>query len=111
MSKKQVVINVDGKPKILRLGFNGFVELEEALGKPITEISNGEVAFKDLRTIFQVALRRGGMKDITAEDAGEVLDVVVEAEGLQYLVGKLTELIQTSMGTHEQDESFLTTKE
>lgn len=107
---KNVVINVNGDAKLLKLGFNGFVELEEALGKPITEISNGEVAFADLRTIFQVALKRGGMKNITAEDAGEVLDDVVEAEGLQYLVDKLTELIQTSMGTHEQDKSFLTTK-
>ena len=50
------------------------------------------------------------MKDITAEDAGEVLDDVVEAEGLQYLVNKLTELIQTSMGTQAQEGSFPTTK-
>lgn len=106
MSKKQVIINVDGNPKILKLGFNGFVELEEALGKPISEISGGGVAFADLRTIFRVALKRGGMKTITGEEAGDILDTVVEEEGLQYLVNKLTELIENSMGTHAQDKSF-----
>lgn len=103
---KNVVINVNGDAKLLKLGFNGFVELEEALGKPITEISNGEVAFADLRTIFMVALERGGMKNITGEEAGDILDTVVENEGLQYLVDKLTELIENSMGTHEQPDSF-----
>lgn len=103
---KNVVINVNGDAKLLKLGFNGFVELEEALGKPVSEISGGEVAFADLRTIFQVALKRGGMKNITAEDAGDILDEVVENEGLQYLVDKLTELIENSMGTHEQPDSF-----
>lgn len=103
---KNVVINVNGDAKLLKLGFNGFVELEKALGKPISEISGGEVSFADLRTIFQVALKRGGMKDIDGEKAGEILDDVVESEGLQYLVDKLTELIENSMGTHEQSGSF-----
>ena len=99
MSKEQVVLNVDGKPKVMKLGFNGFVELEEKIGKPITEISSGEVAFADLRTIFQVALRRGGMKDITAEETGDILDIVIEEEGLEYLVDKLTQVIEGSMGS------------
>ena len=103
---KNVVINVNGDAKILKLGFNGFVELEEALGKPITEISNGEVAFADLRTIFMVALKRGGMKDITADKTGDILDDVIEAEGLDYLVDKLTEVIEGSMGTQAQSGSF-----
>ena len=106
MSKEQVIINVDGRPKILRLGFNGFVELEEALGKPITEISNGEVAFKDLRTIFQVALKRGGMRNITPEETGDILDTVTEEEGLDYLVDKLTEVIEGSMGGAPEEGSF-----
>lgn len=104
---KNVVINVNGDARLLKLGFNGFVELEEALGKPISEIAGGDVAFADLRTIFQVALKRGGLKDITSEEAGDILDDVIESEGLQYLVDKLTELIENSMGTHAQDKSFL----
>lgn len=98
MSKEQVVLNVDGKPKIMKLGFNGFVELEEKMGKPISEISSGEVSFVDLRDIFQVALRRGGMKGISAEETGDILDTVIEEEGLDYLVDKLTQVIEGSMG-------------
>lgn len=98
MSKEQVVLKVDGKPKVMKLGFNGFVELEEKMGKPISEISSGEVSFVDLRDIFQVALRRGGMKGISAEETGDILDAVIEEEGLEYLVGKLTEVIEGSMG-------------
>lgn len=98
MSKEQVVLKVDGKPKIMKLGFNGFVELEEKMGKPISEISSGEVSFVDLRDIFQVALRRGGMKGISAEETGDILDTVIDEEGLEYLVEKLTQVIEGSMG-------------
>ena len=101
MSKEQVVLKVDGKPMIMKLGFNGFVELEEELGKPISEISSGSVSFVDLRDIFQIALRRGGMKGLSAEETGDILDTVIDEEGLEYLVDKLTQVIEDSMGSQD----------
>lgn len=106
MAKKDVIINVDGKPKILRLGFNGLIELEEVMGRPITEMSNGSVSFGDLRAIFYVAFKHGGMKKITIEKTGELLDSVIEEEGMEYLTERLSEVFENMMGG--QKDSFPT---
>lgn len=111
MAKEQVIVKVDGKPRILKLGLNGFIEIEEKIGKPIAKILENEMAFKDLRTIFQVALKRGGMEGITAEETGDIMDTMIEEKGLSYLVEKLTEVVEGSMGMVEQGKSFRTSEE
>lgn len=109
MAKKSIVLEVNGAPKLMKLGFNGLIALEEALGKPITEIANGEVAFSDLRTMFHVALKHGGDKKLTLEDTGDILDDVIDNKGMNYLTDKLTELFESIMGDQEQ-ETFLASK-
>lgn len=109
MAKEHVIINVNGKPKILKIGFNGLIELEEMLDKPISEISGGDVQISDLRTIFFIALKHGGYKEITLEETGEILDSVVEEEGMQYLTDRLTIVFNNMMGGN-QTESFLASK-
>lgn len=106
MAKKNIVVNVDGKPKILRLGFNGLIELEEVMGKPITEMSDGSVSFKDFRAIFYVAFKHGGMKSVTIDKTGELLDSVIEEEGMEYLANKVGELFESVTGG--QKDSFPT---
>lgn len=106
MAKKDVIINVDGKPKMLKLGFNGLIELEEVMGKPMTEMGDGSVSFKDFRAIFYVALKHGGMKNITIEKTGELLDTVIEEEGMEYLANKVGELFEKITGG--QGDSFPT---
>lgn len=98
MAKKDVIIEVEGKPVILRLGFNGLIELEESIGKPIAELTDGEVSFVDLRTIFYVAIKQGGKKDITVEGTGDILDTVLESHGMEYLANKIGELFESLMG-------------
>lgn len=109
MAKEHVVINVNGKPKILKIGFNGLIELEEALERPISEISGGDIQISDLRTIFFIALKYGGYKEVTLEETGDILDSVVETEGMQYLTDKLTLVFNNMMGGKQQ-ESFLSTQ-
>lgn len=104
MSRKDVILKVDNKPKILRLGFNGLIELEEVMGRPMTEMSDGSVSFKDFRAIFYVALKYGGMEDITIDKTGDILDVVIEEEGMEYLAGKIEELFKKITGG--QQDSF-----
>lgn len=108
MAKKNVIIEVNGDHKLMKLGFNGLIELEETLGKPITEIANGEVKFADLRTMFYIALKHGGDKNITVEQTGDLLDDVMSEKGMQYLTDKLTELFNNVMGVQDQ-QSFLAT--
>lgn len=102
MAKENVVVNVGGKPKILKIGFNGLIELEEKLGRSITDISDGEIGFADLRTIFYIAFKHGGDKKITLEGTGDILDQVIEAEGMEYLTEKLTGVFENMMGGAEQ---------
>lgn len=102
MAKEHVIINVNGKPKILKIGFNGLIELEESLGRPISDISNGDIQIADLRTIFYIALKHGGYKEVTLEETGDILDVVAEEEGMQYLTDKLTLVFNNMMGGNQQ---------
>lgn len=106
MAKKNVIIEVNGENKLLKLGFNGLIELEELMGKPITEMADGEIQFADLRTIFYVALKSGGDKKITMEDTGDILDDIIEEHGMEYLTDKLTKLFNNVMGSKSK-ESFL----
>lgn len=109
MAKEQVIMNVDGKPVLLKLGFNGLVELEEVVGKPIAEITGEEIAFKDLRTIFYVAIKQGGMKDITPEKTGDILDTVMAEEGIDYLGNTMSKLFESLSGGPKK--SFPASKE
>lgn len=106
MAKKNILIEVDGENKILRLGFNGLIELEETLGKGMTAMSDGDIKFKDLRTMFYIALKHGGEKDVTEEKTGEYLDTIISEKGMEYLSEKLAELFQLTMGATAQN-SFL----
>ncbi len=109
MAKDQVIMNVEGKPVILKLGFNGLVELEEVLGRPIAEITSNEIAFKDLRTIFYIAIKQGGMKDITPAGTGDILDIVMAEHGIDYLGKTISNLFESLSGGPKK--SFPASKE
>ena len=103
MAKKKVTLNVNEEEVTLKLGFNGLIYLEEELGRPMTELSEGDgIKFADLRTIFYVALKKGSLKDITVEETGDLIDDILEEQGMEYLSGKLTELFNTSMGNNKK---------
>lgn len=51
------------------------------------------------------------MEGITAEETGDIMDTMIEEKGLSYLVEKLTEVVEGSMGMVEQGKSFRTSEE
>lgn len=108
MAKEDVILNVDGKPVLLRLGFNGLINLEEELGRPISEIADGSISFGDLRAIFYVAIKQGGKKGISLEDTGDILDAVLQEHGMEYLTNAIKELFEKVMGG--SGDSFPDTK-
>lgn len=109
MAKKNVLIEVDGETKLMKLGFNGLIEIEETLGRPLSEFGDGDIKFADLRTIFYIALKHGGDAKVTLEQTGDYLDSVLEEKGMDYLTEKLTELFNSLMGSKEAQAPFLST--
>ena len=90
---KTVMIQAD-KARNLKYGINQMVELEELLGKPVTNMDMENFSMKDLRTMFYVALKWEDKK-LTHETAGDIMDSVIENEGIESLsanIGKAMEL-------------------
>lgn len=90
---KTVMIQAD-KARNLKYGINQLIELEELLGKPVATMEMDNFSMKDLRTMFFVALKWED-KELSQEKAGDIMDLVIEAEGIESLsknLGKAMEL-------------------
>jgi len=99
MNKNKItVINMD-KERHMRFGMNALIELEDELGKPITEIEDG-LSMQDMRTIFYVGLKWEDKK-LSYADVGDLMDEAIDNNegGLQYLAEKLGESIQKALGS------------
>ncbi len=80
----------------LRFGFNQLVELEDTLGKPLTELDNN-IGIKDMRAILFVALKKDD-PTLTLEQTGDIIDDVIEAKSIEYLTQKLAEVMELTFG-------------
>lgn len=94
--KKVVTIKAD-KARNLKYGINGMIELEKELGKPLTALSTDAFSLSDLRTMLYVGLKWED-KELTHETVGEIMDIVIEDEGMEYLSEKLGEAITGAFG-------------
>ncbi|MBH0159885.1 hypothetical protein [Fictibacillus sp. 26RED30] len=92
---KTVAIKAD-KARNLKFGTNSMVQAEEMLGKPITEFGD-QVHLGDLRIILYVGLRWED-KELTLESTGDIMDEILENEGIDYLSKKLGDAIQKAFG-------------
>lgn len=93
---KTVMINAD-KARNLKFGMNALIELEEMLGVSVTNLDISDFSMKDLRTFFYVGLKWED-KELTQEYAGEVIDSVIENEGMESLSKSLAKSIQLAFG-------------
>ncbi len=75
MSKNGRAVTVGGQPKFLRFNLNSLAELENVLGKPVTNL-NESFGFKEQRAFFWAALLHAEPK-LTLAEAGELLDPVM----------------------------------
>lgn len=98
---KIITIQAD-KERHLKLGVNGLIQLEEDLGKPVSEISEG-IGMKEFRAILYLALKWED-KSLTYEQTGEIMDLIIEAKGFEYLGETISELIQNAMGVLPSQE-------
>lgn len=90
------VIDINGKQYVLKLTLNALIKCEKIMGRKLGELGE-KTSIEDLRTIYHVAFEAGGAKhDI--EKTGELLDDLVEKEGMDKLSELLTELINKFLG-------------
>jgi len=95
MAKKLIEIKLD-KVRYLQAGINSVIRIETELGRPITELSDN-VKLSDLRTILYCLLV-GMDKKLTQEKVGELMDIAIENEGIEYLSEKISEAMNASLG-------------
>lgn len=90
-----VTIKAD-KERHIRFNFNSLVILEENLDKPITALS-GSLSFKDINLLVWAGLLHEE-PTLTKEETAEIIEAVIENEGLQALSSKLAVAIAIAFG-------------
>jgi hypothetical protein len=87
---KQTAVSIKlDKQRKLKYTFNAFCELEDVLGRPISEIKDG-FKLKDLRALLWAGLLHES-PDLTLEDAGELMDKASSLEEVAEAVVKAME--------------------
>jgi hypothetical protein len=99
---KTVLLDAD-KARNLRFSSNQLIELEEQLGRSVMSLDEG-LRFADLRTMIHVGLRWED-KDLTLEQTGEIMDVVIEKHGFEELSKKVGEAVKKAFGGKAQPPS------
>ncbi len=95
MMNKYVTIKAD-KERHLRFNFNALMILEENLDKPVTELGNS-ISFKDINTLVWAGLLHEE-PGLTKEDTAEIIDAVIENEGINSLSNKLALAVTMAFG-------------
>ncbi|MCA1025787.1 hypothetical protein LCM23_06755 [Cytobacillus kochii] len=91
MSTKIVAVEAD-KNRHLKYGVNQLIEIEEMLGRSVTELGTS-TGIKDLRTIMYVGLRWED-KELNEEKTGDIMDSMIEKHGMDYVSEKLAKAME-----------------
>ncbi len=92
--KKSIAIELD-KVRNLRFSTNAICQLEDLLGKPVSELQNG-AGFKELRAMLYCGLKWEDTS-LTLDQAGIIMDEAMENQGISYLSEKLASAIQLAL--------------
>lgn len=95
---KTVLIKAD-KARNLKYTVNSLIELEQATGKPVMGImeDSDEISFTLLRALLYFGLKWED-KDLTLEKTGEVMDCIMEKEGMAAIAQAIGKAIQLGLG-------------
>jgi hypothetical protein len=97
--KPFVTLEFPDKPRRLRFGINALCEIEDVLGKPLTELSDMSLGVKEVRMFLYAAFCEEE-PDITPKDVGNLMD---EYEGgWAALAGKIGEAVALAFGGQEE---------
>ena len=96
MARKLIEIEMD-KKRYLQAGMNTMILLEKELGHPLSELGEKSITIEDMRTMFYCLLKNQD-KDLTPDKVGDLMDITIEAQGMDYLSEKLAEVMKGAFG-------------
>lgn len=82
----------------LKFRFSTLVKLEEALGRPISELNEG-ASLKDVQTMIYYGLKHGENEKITKVKAYDLIDDYIEEHGMTALTEKMSAAMQKATGS------------
>ena len=88
---------------MLRFSINAMIEYKHARGEEITSAlarMNDGVDFEFIRYMFYLGLKHED-KELTEEKTGEILDILFEEHGMEYVAEILGEAIAKAFGVKE----------
>lgn len=100
----KTVVKSNRNTYLIRLGINAQCEAEEILGFPLSRLSEIGMGVSTLRTLMFVGLRCDN-KDITMEQAGEIVEEIMQDKGAEYLGSQISKAIESSM-TKQNSQNF-----
>lgn len=97
-----ITIQAD-KTRMLRFNINAMIEYKKMRGEDIIKAFSRlekEFDFEFIRFMFYLGLKHED-KDLTEEKTGEILDILCQEKGLEYVAEILTEAITKAFGIKE----------
>lgn len=99
---KGITIQAD-RTRMLRFNINSMIEYKQAKGEDIMKAFSRmekEIDFEFLRYLFYLGLKHED-KGLTEEATGEIMDIILEDKGIEYLANILAEAITKAFGIKE----------
>ena len=99
---KKTVIKTNQNAYFLRYSINAHCEAEELLGFPITQLDENTAGISVFRTLMFVGLKHGGQQ-ITLEQAGDIMEEVINDRGMEYLSEQISKAINAGLSQQNKD--------
>jgi hypothetical protein len=94
--KRIIDIEMD-RTRHLKYGMNTMIEVEKQLGKPLTTLASESFKLGDLRTLLYLGLKWED-NTLNPDTVGDLMDISIEKNGMQYISDKLGQAIQGAFG-------------
>lgn len=93
--KKGKTFEVSGEIYQLRISINALCKIEDILGYPMTEIEAHGMGIKEMRVIMTCGL----IPSVSMEEAGDIMDILLEEKGADGFMNLMLEAMQSAMGS------------
>ncbi|GEM_PF-5178671 len=100
----KTVVKSNRNTYLIRLGINAQCEAEEILGFPLSKLAEYGMGVSTLRILMYVGLRCD-KKNITLEEAGEIVEEVMIDKGAEYLGNQISKALSDSL-VQQKSQNF-----
>jgi hypothetical protein len=98
---QSIMIKAD-RPRGLRFSTTAFCKLEDLTGKSTSELNEG-AGMQELRAMVYCGLYWED-KNLTLEDAGDIMDIIMQNQGIDYLSDNLGKAIELALGQGKENK-------